>query len=177
MIKNLDLEKIRNCIPALSKSWAESRFEATIFCLDHNKHQSGIECVHNGNNYNFKLLWKSKVTDTIKRTWNDIQDATEAGAEGMAALFADELTPYEIILRSAKKTGIDYWLGYKNSGHLIYQKSARLEISGLINGSNSEFYNRIKDKKKQTEKSLNTKLPAYIAITDFGTPRIAFEKV
>lgn len=177
MIKKIDLEEIRNCVPALSKSWSETRFEAVIFCLDHNNHESGIECLNTSNGINFELSWKEKVTNTIKRTWNDIQDATEIGAEGMAAVFVDRLTPYQIILRSAKKTGIDYWLGHINSEPLIFQKSARLEISGLINGSTNEFNARINKKKKQTKQSSNTNLPAYVAITDFGSPRIAFEKV
>lgn len=177
MIKEVDLEKIRSCTPALSKSWSEARFEAAIFCLDHNKHEPGIECLHTSKQKSYRLSWVSEVSDTVKRTWNDVQDATEMGAEGMAALFADELTPYQIIIRAAKKTGIDYWLGHKDTGPLIFQKSARLEISGLIKGSNSEFETRLKKKKQQTEKSLDTKLPAYVAITDFGYPRIAFEQV
>jgi hypothetical protein len=177
MLKNLDLERIRDCSPALSKSWSEARFEAAIFCLNYNGHTSNIECEHTGNRNKYKLLWVSRVTDTIKRTCHDIQEATEHGAEGMAALFTKELTPYEMILRSTKRTGFDYWLGNLQNDTLIYQQSARLEISGLIRGSNSEFCSRIKNKKKQTEKSLDTKLPAYVAIIDFGTPRIAFEKV
>lgn len=176
-MKKIDLERIRDCTPALSKSWSEQRFEAVIFCLNHNSHQSGIKCRNTSGDSDYELNWDTEVNDIIKRTHNDIQDATEIGAEGMAAIFANELTPYQIILRSAKKTGIDYWLGNRNDGKLLFQKSARLEISGLIKGSDAEFRRRIKKKKDQTKQSVNTKLPAYVAITDFGEPRIAFEEV
>lgn len=176
-MKRIDLEKIRNCTPALSESWSEQRFEAAIFCLNHNSHQSGIKCRHTSKDCDYELNWSTDVDDVIKRTHNDVQDATELGAEGMAAIFVNELTPYQIILRSAKRTGIDYWLGNRNNGKLLFQRSARLEISGLIGGSDSEFKKRIKTKKNQTKQSVNTKLPAYVAITDFGQPRIAFEEV
>lgn len=176
-MKRIDLEKIRNCVPALSESWAEHRLEAALICLDHNNHTKGIECIHTSKDKKYSLHWKTEVSDTLKRTHGDIQDATEIGAEGMAALFADELTPYRLVHRSHKGTGFDYWLGYETDGRLLFQRCARLEISGLINGSDAEFKRRISEKKKQTKRSESTNLPAYVSITDFGIPRIAFEKV
>ncbi|NJB87079.1 hypothetical protein GGR26_002856 [Lewinella marina] len=176
-MKKIDIEKIRNCTPALTKSWSEQRLEAALFCLDHNSHKTGVECLDTSQSLKYELRWHTEISEAMKRTHNDVQDATEMGAEGMAALFADELTPYQIIIRSAKRTGIDYWLGDKQRKILLYQKSARLEVSGLINGSDAEFARRIKKKKEQTMQSRSSKLPAYVAITDFGKPRIAFEKV
>lgn len=177
MVKRIDLEGILHST-ALTSSWEEHRLDAAVFCLNHNKHKPGIGC-WNTSNQEYGLFWSLKITPAIKRTFKDVPMATEMGAEGMAALFTDELTPFQVIERSAKSTGIDYYLAYRSSGAqpLIYQKAARLEVSGLINGSQSQFNKRIRDKKKQTLKSKNTGLPAYIAVTDFGVPRIAFEKV
>jgi hypothetical protein len=177
-MKKIVLENIKSLVPFMSDSWAAARCEAAAFCLEHNTHKAGISMnSHVPGNPTYLLYWSLIIDKKIKNTFNDTQVATEEGAEGMAALFVNELTPYQIIRRSAKTTGIDYYLGYKSDSKLIYQDSARLEVSGLLSGSDSEFKRRVKVKKEQTLASQGSGLPAYVAVTDFGKPRIAFEQV
>src|SRR5271167_4337074 len=60
------------------------------------------------------------------------EEATENGAVGVAILLVDRLTDYHIVQRSWKKTGFDYWLGFKDA--VVFQGCARLEVSGIRQG-------------------------------------------
>lgn len=173
----IDLENLKSIVPDLTESWATSRLEAAVFCLDYNGHRSRIKMNVSPNNNSFVIHWKMSMDQRVKNTWNDVQEATEKGAEGIAAILVNELTQYKVIRRSVKKTGIDYWLGYKENETLLFQDAARLEISGLIDGTNGEFNRRVKDKSEQVKQSNATRLPAYISITDFGEPRTMFKKL
>jgi hypothetical protein len=173
----INFEDLKSVIPDLTESWAHQRFEAAIFCLDKNNHQSGVLMKLTVQNANCRLKWESQIDERIRNTWNDIQEATEKGAEGIASMLVNELTEYKVIQRSAKATGIDYWLGHKHSDALLFQSVARLEISGHIEATIGEFNQRIKDKKKQTHQSDSSRLPVYVSVTDFGQPRTHFEKL
>lgn len=178
-MQELDLEIVKSVVPDLTQSWSEERFSAALFCLDHNGHPAGTKIRLVARNEDAKLMWQTEVDQRIKNTYKDKQVAAEFGGEAMAVLFVSVFTDYKLVERSVKSTGIDYWLAEKSdtSSLLIYQHPARLEVSGLMNGTTSEFKTRIKKKKAQTKRSEDTKLPAYIAVTDFGEPRTMFEKV
>jgi len=78
------------------------------------------------------------------------------------------VTDYTVIERSKKLTGFDYWLGDKNE-KLPFINSARLEVSGILNG-NENISKRVNQKLKQTDPSDNTCLPAVVVVVEFGTP-------
>jgi hypothetical protein len=83
-------------------------------------------------------------------------------------------SPYTIIERSRKGTGFDYWLGEKDS--VLFQKIARLEVSGILQGDDTAMMNRYNAKVIQTEQSDDTALPAYISIIEFSRPKAIFNK-
>jgi hypothetical protein len=181
---NLDLDDIKTLAPLLPSHWAESRLEAAIYCLTHNGHKSGAELEANGRSGGHKLVWKKTIGAKVRNVWSDHQVATEIGAEGIAAVMAKQLTTFTILSRASKTTGIDYWLTNKeeetkpeNELLLFQNKAARLEVSGLLAGSDAQYKARIKQKIKQTHRSISTGLPAYISVTDFGRPRTTFKKV
>ena len=66
----------------------------------------------------------------------------------------------------------DYWLGDRDS--LLFQKKARLEVSGIFKGDDSVIRKRYALKNEQTSKSDSLLLPAYISIVEFGTPKVLF---
>ena len=68
----------------------------------------------------------------MRRTHNDLQDATEAGACGLAILLVQLFVGYTVVERSVKGTGFDYWLGSENDA--LFQNKARLEASGILRG-------------------------------------------
>ena len=45
--------------------------------------------------------------------------------------------------RSAKGTGIDYWLGVGKDQRGVFQASARLEVSGILKGNESKINARL----------------------------------
>ena len=121
------------------------------------------------------LTWATQITEVEKRTWSDLQETTEKGAEGMAALLVTRYTPYKIIHRAAKGTGIDYWLGHQDA-LLPFQDAARLEVSGILKGTRTQLKSRTLMKIKQTEQSDDTDLPVYVVVMEFGQPRATLQE-
>lgn len=75
---------------------------------------------------------------------------------------------------SRKGTGIDYWLGDKDS--ILFQKKARLEVSGILHGDETMIKSRHIMKVEQTNKSDDYQLPAFISIIEFSEPKALFTK-
>lgn len=170
------LDDLQNGHPGISSSCGSYLGEAAKVCFDNQKHISDVRMSLSGiSKKKCEVVWNSKITDQIKRTWNDMQETTEYGACGVAVLLILELTEYTVIERSRKGTGFDYWLGYKNTD-LPFQNSARLEVSGILKGTKNAFDSRIKQKKKQTLPTDNSNFPAYIVVVEFGEPKAAVEK-
>lgn len=164
----------RVAIPGMTVAKAAYLSECAVSCLSRQGHSSGVKMTCQGLvNTPEPLNWTTPYTDQLERSTNDLQEATEHGAECISALFAIEHTPYTIVRRSRKKTGVDYWLGMKDNP--LFQESARLEISGILNGKD-EIRTRKKQKQLQTNQSDSTALPAYVSIVEFGTPAIDFDK-
>ena len=114
------------------------------------------------------------ITDQLRSTHSDAQDATEWGACGLAILIICDLTPYTIVERAWKGGGFDYWLGNKDDP--LFQKRARLEVSGILDGDKSAINTRIKLKLSQSDASDNTETPAYAIVVEFGKPTARIEK-
>jgi len=141
--------------------------EAAGVCLEHRQHTSGAHLTVQGiATETFEIHWQA-VTEKMQRCWGDLQAATEHGAYGVAFLLIMDLTEYTIIERSYKGTGFDYWLGKKNDD--LFQKKARLEVSGILAGEEKEIKDRVRQKKKQTDPS-DGKRPAYIVVVEFSAP-------
>jgi len=175
-LKTVTLDGIKDGIPDLTKNWALERYDAALICLDHNNNKSGTTLDIEGVvEESVELRWSGNITSQMVNTWNDMQEATEKGAEGIAALLALNYTEYTIVMRSAKGEGIDYWLGDKESN--FPQFDARLEVSGLLKSNNSSFRQRIKEKREQAGQFNENNLPSYVAVVEFQTPKTAFIKI
>ena len=92
--------------------------------------------------------------------------ATEHGAYGVAFLIIGVASNFAAIERSARGTGFDYWLGDDDG---LFQRKARLEVSGMLTGGISAVNKRVAEKIGQTKRSAGT-LPAYAVIVEFGGP-------
>jgi hypothetical protein len=100
--------------------------------------------------------------------------ATEDGAYAMAICLAMEITNTTVILQARRRTGFDYWLG--ESEDSLFQNMSRLEVSGILDGDDSEISTRVRLKQEQTQKSDATGLPAYVCVVEFGQPQSYFTK-
>lgn len=83
------------------------------------------------------------------------------------------MTEYQVAQQAVIGTSFDYWLGFKND-HEQYDPdnflNARLEISGINLGNQLQINQRVSQKLKQIGASNYLKIPAYIIVTEFGTP-------
>ena len=150
--------------------------EAAAVCLDEVSHsQNVILQVKGDSESQFSLQWTA-VTDQMKRSYNDLQDSTEFGAYGVALSLVRELTGMSAVLQMRKgpNSGFDYWINSASDDML--QGASRLEVSGILRGTPSAIKERLKTKKKQTEKSDSTGLPAYSCVVEFSKPEAHFVK-
>ncbi len=92
---------------------------------------------------------------------------------GVAIALVRQKLRLEVVERARKRSGVDYWLG---SGKQLFQKSARLEVSGILRGDATQVRSRVKEKHSQTKQSDQTRLPAIVVVVEFGAPMIAFEE-
>jgi len=168
--ENLDLSKLDNGLPGITPNWGGFLSEASSTCLVSQKHVLGVKMdVLGSQKAQFKIFWNSRVQSTQAfAAWNDEQELTEYGACGIALMLVLELTRYTVIQRAKKGTGIDYWLGYKESNK-PFENSARLEVSGILKGDDKDIKGRVKKKIKQTEPS-DGSLPAIIVVVEFSKP-------
>ena len=161
-------------LPALTPALGMAYAEAAAVCFAYHGHRSGT-CVDVRGIKNCRYRVKfPKVTAQVKRSHNDLGYATEDGAYAMAICLAMEITGTTVVLQARKGTGFDYWLGERDDA--LFQNTSRLEVSGILDGEDSEISTRLKRKQQQTQKSDATGLPAYVCVVEFGKPESYFTK-
>jgi len=166
----IDIHEISQGLPGLSKVSGQHLYESCVVCLTRHKHNNlGTSInIYGDKEINCSLIWDNIYNEQLDRTWADQFYATEHGAVCLAILLALKLTDFTIIEKSARKNGFDYWLGQK--GDFLFQKKARLEISGIFKGAEKDVNARYKVKVKQTNQSDSLNLPAYVGIVEFSKP-------
>ena len=171
----LNLEDLRTGLMGLTPEFGSFCLQACTVCLDSSSHLSGVSLPITGIKMgNATLNWTSVVNEQVKRNWADTQEATEYGATAMAILLSSKISDHNCIERSSKGPGFDYWLGDEDSISL-FQRKARLEISGILKeSSENTLENRLKIKERQTKKSSHLGLDAHICVTEFSNPRCGY---
>ena len=150
--------------------------EAASHCLRHSGHPNPVDlCIAGDVSLRASFMWCG-VTEQEESTWADLQEATEYGAYGVAILVVLRLTDATRIERSAKGTGIDYWVGDGKDERGIFQRTARLEVSGILKGDKTKVAARLAEKLSQTRQSDKTGMPAYVVIVEFGSPEVIVNK-
>lgn len=177
----IDLDVLKLGLPAISKNIGQYLAEAGAYCLEANGHKSGTILIVEGFlSKRLIVIWKNKIDDQVKRSWNDSLEATEYGATAIAILLLKKLTDYTIIERSFKGTGFDYWLGtgkYDENLLPFEQRTARLEISGIWKESEiNTIESRVRRKQRQLFKSGFMEFPGIIIVVEFGTPKAKMVK-
>ena len=117
----------------------------------------------------YTVSWFS-ITDDDRRFFNDADKATEDGAICIAALLAKSETGYSVIESSWRGTGFDYWLGEESEDTM--QLKARLEVSGIRNGTTNDVSARVRSKIDQISPSALTypDTRGFVIVVEFGTP-------
>lgn len=166
----LNLAALAEGMPGLTPASAQTLAEAAAVCLESQNHQPLVQLGHAGlTPKELRLVWPP-VDDQKRRTYADMQEATELGACGVAILVVKEATAKVVVERSKKGTGFDYWLGdTSDDDGLPFAGASRLEVSGILAGTKSQIQSRIKQKKGQLAPSDHL-APGFVAVVEFGTP-------
>lgn len=173
-----------NSLPTILPDWSENQtryfVEGLSVGLEKQGNKDGsILKVYGDNEFDINLEWKECLAE-VEKSWQEPKKIAEAGATAVAFFLSEKLTDFVPTCEAVIGTGVDYWLGYKES-HANYDElnfmNARLEISGINKESkNNTVENRVKIKKNQVKKTDNTSLPVYISVSEFGTPKTYFAK-
>ena len=170
----LDLNELNRGLPAITPEWGQVLAQVAGVCLELRNHHQGVQLLVRGDVKETHSLRWPFITDQAFRTWADRQEAVEYGATGMAVLLAKKELGYAAAERSAKGTGIDYWLGHETEGP-PFQHKARLEISGILDVEGSDavvkqaLARRVRSKLRQTQSS-GTSIQVYVIVVEFITP-------
>ncbi|MGP0069161.1 MAG: hypothetical protein ACLQGP_36875 [Isosphaeraceae bacterium] len=144
--KRLELDQLRKGYPCLMPESGARLACAGAICLEERKHRKGVILVVTGDfEASFRLGWP-RTSLQVRNEWADPQEATEDGACAVAILLVDVLTEYHVVQRSWKTTGFDYWIGPKKKAGLLLQKTARLEVSGIRDGTTNDINKRVRKK-------------------------------
>jgi hypothetical protein len=165
----LTLADLRNIVEEFSPTQCDYFSEACSVAFQKNKHISETTLTVAGN-YQGTLSFAWEPATSLLG-WQDNSVVAENAAIAVAFFLITEFTEYTIVRQSIRSTGFDYWLGYKRTHPKFNPKNfllARLEISGIFNGDESDLKQRVKKKLQQVDKSVKLKLPAFIAVTEFG---------
>ncbi len=143
--------------------------EAATVSLESQGHVSGVAMNVSGTYKEiFEIEW-TPGTEDMRRSHADPKVAAEWGAYGIACILIRELTPHKVIEKSYSPSGFDFWLGDKEV--FPFQNKARMEVSGIVSGSESQIRTRVKEKLEQTNPSDGTGLPAYVIVVEFSNPQ------
>lgn len=144
---------------------------AGAICLESQNHSPGVALDVRGNAdgtcaRSYHLNWTPTASgDDALWQYNR---ATEMGAEAVAILLVKNETPYQAIEAAILGTGIDFWLG--EDSDLIFQRKARLEVSGIRSGNDTAIARRVRDKLTQTNQSDHSQTTAYVIVVEFSQP-------
>ena len=144
--------------------------EAATVCLESRAHASGVSMPVTGawDSHSARVTWTA-ADDQMRRCYADMQFATEFGAYGVAALMVETLTGMSVIERSRKGRGFDFWLGPKGSSEPLFQDKSKMEVSGILDGDETEMRARMRAKLAQLVKG-GLALQGYGVVVHFGTP-------
>lgn len=175
---DLILEELKDVITLISPVQCDFFSENCIVALENNNKKSGcILSVEGDTNTQFCVVWAANVN---KAGYKEVRKIIEHAAEAISFYLCSKLTEFTVIEEAFIGTGIDYWLGYDETHENYDSKNfirARLEISGINEETNTNSIDsRVKRKRFQTDKSDKTKLPGFISVVEFSTPKAFFGK-
>lgn len=172
----LDLADVLNLDCGLTQSFLMCLRDAATVCFDERGHAPGVAMQVLGSKpAEYAVFWY-EVDDAMKRTWADRDYATEHSAYCIAFLLVHDLKGMISIERSKKENGFDYWIGVKDHRYSLFQKKARLEVSGIRTGQENSVATRLDEKVTRLKKYKNP-LSAIVIIVEFGTPQARITEI
>ena len=153
----------------LRRQWGATLAEAGCVCLESQGHSSGATLTVRGYaEDSYTITWSPASEQARNLAYNDAGKTTEMGAEGIAVLIARAVIGYEVIRRSRRGDGFDYWLGAWAETEFIAQ--AGLEVSGIRNGSDRQIRARVREKRLQANQGGRQRWATYVIVVEFSRP-------
>jgi hypothetical protein len=176
---DLDLRDFTIVGPFLTRAVGGYFGTAASFCL-RKAHPRGRIVIRfsEGNTTRDLKVAGHAITPAIRRSFADLQDATEHGAYGVALIAAATQLRVQFAARSFKGTGFDFFLSPPGSPASdpddIFSEKWGLEVSGILDGGEPEIRDRLKTKRRQVANA--TKLhPVLVAVVEFSEPAAIFQ--
>jgi len=176
---HLHLEDIRS-LNALAPGYAAAMLEAAVVCFDDQNHESGISLpvtlTDQGDKNAILVHWNLEISENIRKSYQEPSRTTDYGAMCIAVLLSTVLVKNcNSVEPTVGNNGFDFYLCDEEDEYNFYL--ARLEVSGIRKESKTNtIEKRVGVKKQQTRRSDNSGLPAYICVTEFGTPKASYVK-
>lgn len=169
------LSDICHGTPGITPVEGANLYENSVVALHNSGHPSPVELRMEGLcTESFSLAWDDTFDDQMRRTYADEQSVTERAAMAVSVMLALRTTAYTVIERSRRGTGFDYMLG--DNDDPLFMPKARLEVSGIMRESDGNTVaRRFEQKAAQTDRSDAMRLPAYVAVVEFATPKAKFD--
>ncbi len=167
----LDLQHLRKGIPTLTSELGGVLAQAAAVCLKYQNHKTTVKLSVRAADHCEYVLKRPGVTARMERAYADPRNAAELGACGIAILLIRKVTKYTAVRKSFIGTGFDYWLATNEEvERYAFQGSARLEVSGMMSATDTQFSSRVKQKKEQTKASDDMGLPAFVIVIEIQPP-------
>lgn len=162
----LDLKKLAEGTDHLTPAMCASLAEAATICLSqHEHHLDGVLHVEEQ-----KIPIVCATLDPrAESTHRDLPEATEDGAVGVAIALIIAGTGFDVVERSFKGTGFDWYLAKKDAID-PFENSACIEVSGILHEDPEKMKRRSAQKLKQVKKGKQD-LPGYVVIVGFAAPQ------
>lgn len=160
-------------VPEGEHPWYQHR---CMICLDNQGHSSGVQLkvICPKSKLELVLTWEEEISDRMRNAINDLVDATEKSALAISFLIAPHCTGSEVVRQAKRKTGFDYFLSSKpEDDRLIFnpEHTARLEVSGILNGDKSKINSRFKEKFNRAEKKQAfSTMPICVCVIEHSAP-------
>lgn len=148
-----------------------------MVCLDSQGHKSGVcfTVVFERQAITYNVTWKEDISERIKNSITDLVDAVEKSALAFTFLIIKDCTGMEVVKQAKRKSGFDYFLlDNDTDDRLIFQgeKTARLEVTGILCGNNSDVESRFQEKFKRALKYQQFKtMPIYVCVVEHSEPK------
>lgn len=171
----LDLDTLTQALPRVRASLIEYIYDAAVFLQNHHRYQTGLCCEIRSLEemlHNARLVWTRPYSECMENTFGDTSYAVEFAAEGIACLTIRATTEFTAIRRSQRNDGVDFWLTESDDRDKFpFQFAARMESKGITEARYpSDIKSKIEEGSNQSKRSDESRLPAYILVTDFGEP-------
>lgn len=133
-----------------------------------------FEVTSRGETVVYEVKW-NPVTEQLRRSYNNADDAKRDGAYVMAFAAVEDLEGMVSIARAETKTGADYYVVPAGHRPLNLESAYRLEVSGT-DGTSADMRQRLRQKQEQARRGSGSE-PAIAAVVGFKTKLILVERV